>query len=158
MKTVQAGPWTLTRGSSITFGGRRNDTATQVRAPFSNPKGFRFRFFRKTFLSRLEDRLGMQDVQVDIPDFDEAFVLRGNDEDMIRRLLDSPRVRMLMKEQPSLMLEVRPCPDRTGIDELVFECPGTVLSPGHWKALELLFSAVLDRLQEMGIATQPSPS
>ena len=67
---------------------------TRMRAPYVNPEGFRFTIYRKGVFSDLGKLLGMQDIEVGDPDFDEAFIIKGNDESKVRDLFadrpDSP--------------------------------------------------------------------
>ena len=55
--------------------------------PYVNPEGFRFTIYRKSIFSDLGKLLGMQDIEVGDPDFDEAFIIKGNDESKVRELL-----------------------------------------------------------------------
>ena len=87
---AQVGPWTVTldMGTSDEDG---ESPATRLRAPYINPEGFRFTIYRKGFFSDLGKLLGMQDIEVGEPDFDEAFIIKGNDEDRVRVLFsDAP--------------------------------------------------------------------
>src|SRR4051812_3914320 len=52
-------------------------TYTRLRAPYINPEQFRFTIYRKGFFSGLGKLLGMQDIEVGDPDFDEAFIIKG---------------------------------------------------------------------------------
>jgi hypothetical protein len=71
---VHAKPWTITLDTYI-VSGVGNHVYTRLRAPYINPEGFRFTIYRMGFCD-----LGMQDIQVGDPEFDEAFVIKGNDE------------------------------------------------------------------------------
>ena len=62
-----------------------------MRAPYVNPEGFRFTIYRKGFFSDLGKLLGMQDIEVGDPEFDEAFIIKGNDEDRVRDALLRPQ-------------------------------------------------------------------
>ena len=48
-----------------------------MRAPYINPEGFRFTIYRKGFFSGLGKLLGMQDIEIGDPEFDEAFIIQG---------------------------------------------------------------------------------
>ena len=82
---VQAhvGPWTVTldMGTSDEDG---ESPATRLRAPYINPEGFRFTIYRKNLFSDLGKFLGMQDIEVGDPEFDEAFIIKGNDESKVQ--------------------------------------------------------------------------
>ena len=61
-----------------------------MRAPYVNPEGFRFTIYRKGIFSELGKLLGMQDIEVGDPEFDEAFIIKGNDEFKVRESLRRP--------------------------------------------------------------------
>ena len=50
---------------------------TRMRAPFSNPGGFRFSIHRASMFSYVGTLLGMQDIQVGHAEFDAEFVIQG---------------------------------------------------------------------------------
>ena len=89
---VQAhyGQWTVTLDTyteTYSDGNTAHSTFyTRLRAPYVNKDGFRFTIYRKSVFSGLGKVLGMQDVEVGYPEFDEAFVIKGNDETKLRAL------------------------------------------------------------------------
>jgi hypothetical protein len=94
---VQAhvGPWTITLDTHTVSTGHSHVTYTRMRAPYINPEAFRFTIDRKGLFSELGKLLGIQDIEVGDPEFDEAFVIKGNDESkVLARRLDraSPRI------------------------------------------------------------------
>jgi hypothetical protein len=157
---VQAhvGPWTVTLDTYTVSSGHSHVTYTRMRAPYVNPEGFRFTICRKGFFSDLGKLLGMQDVEVGDPDFDEAFIIKGNDEDRVRVLFSDPKIRQMIRDQPQIHLEVQ---DNEGwfgpkfpeeVDELHFQVVGVVKDVERLKALFDLFAALLDQLCKIGSA------
>src|SRR5215216_343597 len=69
---VTHGEWTVTLDTYAVSTGKVVVIFTRMRAPYVNPGGFRFRVYRKGVFSDLGKRLGMQDVEVGQPAFDEA--------------------------------------------------------------------------------------
>ena len=138
-------------------------TYTRMRAPYANADGFRFCVFRKHFLSGLVEALGFQDVKIGDAEFDEAFVVRGNEEPKLRRLFADAGLRRWMLAQPKLKFEVRDdegffrprFPE--GVDELRFFVPGVIKDVDRLKGLYELFAATLQRLCEMGSAYERDP-
>ena len=65
-------------------------TYTRMRAPYINPEGFRYTIYRKGLFSDLGKLLGMQDIEVGDPEFDEAFIIKANDEGRVRELFADP--------------------------------------------------------------------
>ena len=110
--------------------GHAHFTYTRMRAPYVNPEGLRFTVYRKGLFSELGKLLGMQDIEVGDPEFDEAFIVKGTDEAKVRELFADPEVRSLMLAQPQIRLEVKDSEGWFGpsfpedVDELHFQVPG----------------------------------
>ncbi len=167
---VQAhhGQWTITLDTytvSHSDGHTTNSTTyTRMRAPYVNKDGFRFTIYRKSIFSGLGKLLGMQDVEVGFPDFDEAFVIKGNDEGKLRALFANPRIRQLIEMQPSVHFTVKDdegwfsttFPE--GVDELYFSVVGVIKDVERLKALYDLFAETLNHLCHIGSAYENDPN
>jgi hypothetical protein len=157
---VQAhvGPWTETLDTYTVSSGHSHVTVTRIRVPYVNPEGFRFKIYRKGFFSDLGKLLGMQDIEVGDPEFDEAFIIKGNDEDRVRVLFSDPKIRQLVQDQPKIRLEVKDSEGWFGpkfpqdVDELHFQTVGVIKDVERLKSLFDLFAAVLDQLCRIGSA------
>ena len=160
---AQFGPWTVTLDTYTVHTGHAHFTYTRMRAPYVNPEGFRFTAYRKGLLSGLGRLLGMQDIEVGHPEFDEAFIVKGTDEFKVRELFDDAGVRSLLLAQPQIRLEVRDgegwfgpkFPE--GVDELHFQVAGVIKDVERLKGLFDLFAAVLDPLVRIGSAHDQEP-
>jgi len=138
-------------------------TYTRMRAPYVNADGFRFHLFRKHFLSGVAEWLGFQDVRIGEAAFDDAFVVRGNDEAKLRALLARPRLRALLEAQPEVSLRVvddegffrKKFP--AGVDKLEFIVVGVIKDIDRLKLLYELFAETLQALCEMGSAYEDHP-
>ena len=161
---VQAhvGPWTVTldMGTSDEDG---ESPATRLRAPYINPEGFRFTIYRKNLFSDLGKFLGMQDIEVGDPEFDEAFIIKGNDESKVHDLFANSKIRQMIQDQPKIWLRVK---DSEGwfdpkfpedVDELYFQVDGEIKDVERLKALFDLFAAVLDQLCRIRSAYKQEP-
>jgi len=169
---VQAhhGQWTITLDSYTTSHHNAathtgsSTTYTRLRAPYVNKDGFRFTVYRKTIFSGLGKLLGMQDVEVGYPEFDEAFIIQGNDEAKLRALFANPRIRQLMGMQPDIHMTVKDdegwfgthFPD--GVDELYFCLAGVIREVDRLKSLYYLFAEVLNQLCHIGSAYENDPN
>ena len=161
---VQAhvGPWivTLDVGRSDQDG---KTVVTRLRAPYVNPEGFRFTIYRKGFFSDLGKLLGMQDIEVGDPEFDEAFIIKGNDESKVRDLFANPKIRQMIQAQPQIRLDVKDSEGWFGpkfpedVDELHFQVLGVIKDVERLKSLFDLFAAVLDQLCKIGSAYKREP-
>jgi hypothetical protein len=108
---AQHGPWTITL-DAYTETLLANDVPmyteyTRIRAPYLNRDGFRFNIYRAGLLSGVSKWLGMQDVEVGFPAFDEAFIIQGNDEKKLRALFAHEQIRELIEAQSTIGLWVR---------------------------------------------------
>jgi hypothetical protein len=162
---VQAhvGPWSVTLD---TYRVRRHHhpdrhshvTYTRMRAAYVKPDGFRFRIYRKGFFSDLGKLLGMQNIAVGDPEFEETFIIKGNSEARVRDLFANARIRQMIQDQPEVRLEVKDSKGWSGprfpddVDELHFEVLGVMKDVERLKALFDLFAAVLDQLCRIGSA------
>jgi hypothetical protein len=153
---VQAhvGPWTVT----LDICSDGESQSTRIRAPYVNPEGFRFTIYRKGFFSNLGKLLGMQDIEVGDPEFDEAFIIKGNDEGKICGLFANSKIRQMILAQPKVRLEVKDSEGWSGpkfpegVDELHFQVLGVIKDVERLKTLFDLFAAVLDQLCRIGSA------
>jgi len=96
------GEWTVTLDTYTVSTGKSSITYTRMRAPYANPDGFIFAIYRKGIFSSIGKWLGMQDVCVGYPEFDEAFIIKGNNEWNLRRLFSNREIRRLISVQPDI--------------------------------------------------------
>jgi hypothetical protein len=155
--------WIVTLDTYVVSTGKVTTILTRMRAPYVNADNFRFKVYRKGFFTEFGKMLGMQDVEVGFPDFDEAFVVKGNDETKLRSLFSNTKIRELMAAQPSIHLEVRDdegwfgahFPE--GVDELRFHVVGVIKDINRLKLLFDLFAEVLNQLCHTGSAYERDP-
>ncbi len=139
-------------------------TDTRLRAPYVNADGFRFTIYRKSVFSGIGKLLGMQDVEVGYPGFDEAFIIQGNDQAKLKALFANERIRQLIWMQPSIYLTVkddegwfRPQFPK-GVDELYFRVSGVIKDLDRLKSLYYLFAETLNHLCHIGSAYDDDPN
>ena len=155
--------WTITLDAYTESSGESSQTYTRMRAPYVNKDGFRFTIYRKGFFSELGKLLGMQDIEIGEPAFDDDFIIKGNAETQVQELLSNPRIRSLIEQQPKVYLTVRDdegwfktrFPE--GVDELYFRVPGVVKDIDRLKALYDLFAEVLNHMCQIGSAYEDDP-
>ena len=182
---IQVKDWTVTFD---TYKKGKRPTFTRIRAPYVNKDGFRFTIYNRTLLSDLGKALGMQDVVVggpkfenlaplcgvpsyvdpyDIeigePEFDNEFIIKGNNEEKIRQLFSNIKIRDLMQSQPSIFLQVKDDEGffgdtfPAGVDELYFQTPGVIKDIERLKSLYYLIAEVLNMLCHIGSAYEDDP-
>lgn len=156
--------WTITLDTYTVSTGHAHETFTRIRAPFVSRDELRFRIYRKTAFSDMGKMLGMQDIEVGhSAQFDDDFIIQGNDDLKIRSLFASPEIRRLIDEQPKIRLELRDdegffsnhFPE--GVDALYFQVPGVIKDVDRLKELFDLFAEVLEELNRIGSATEENP-
>jgi hypothetical protein len=159
------GEWMVTLDTHTVSTGKSSVTYTRMRAPYLNPDGFKFDVYRKGIFSELGKLLGMQDVTVGYRDFDEDFIIKGNDEAKLRRLFSNEKIRELISAQPDIRFCVKDDelnfwgskgfpPD---VDELHFQVIGIIKDVDRLKQLYDLLSETLDELCRMGSAYEKDP-
>ena len=127
---AQVGTWTITVDTHTVHTQHSHVTYTRMRAPYVNPEGFRFTIYRKGIFSELGKLMGMQDIEVGDPGFDENFIIKGNDEFRVRDLFANRQIRQLIHDQPKIRLEVKDSEGWFGptfpddVDELHFQVLG----------------------------------
>jgi hypothetical protein len=157
------GEWIVTLDKHVVSTGKVTIVYTRMRAPFVNPGGFRFTVYRKGLFSDLGKLLGMQDVEIGDPMFDDPFIIQGNDEASVRELFSSARLRTLIAAQPQIHFQVKDdegwfgpkFPE--GVDELSFMVVGIITDVERLKALYELFAETLDQLCRVGSAYESAP-
>jgi hypothetical protein len=155
--------WTVTLDTYTVSTGRSSVTYTRLRAPYVNRDGFRFTIYRKTLFSGLGKLLGMQDIEVGDPFFDDQFIIKGNDEGKVRALFAHAPLRKLIQAQPAIHLTVkddegwfeREFPE--GVDELCFQVVGVIKDVARLKSLFELFALTLHCLCHLDSAYENDP-
>jgi hypothetical protein len=155
--------WTITLDTFTVSTGKSSHTYTRMRAPYVNPDGFRFTIYRKSVFTDLGKWLGMQDVLIGDPHFDDAFVIKGNDEKKLRHLFANQQLKSLIGFQPTIQLTVRDDEGwfgttfPQGVDELHFHVGGVIKDINRLKLLYDLFAETLEELCRMGSAYEGDP-
>jgi hypothetical protein len=160
---AHVGPWTITLDTYTESSGESAVTYTRMRAPYVNPDGFRFTIYRKGFFSELGKLLGMQDIEVGDEEFDEAFIIQGNDEARVQNLFAEPKLRQMILAQPKIRFSVKDSEGWFGpefpedVDELYFRAIGVIKDVDRLKGLFELFAMALDRLCRIGSGRKQEP-
>jgi hypothetical protein len=159
---ANVGNWTVSLDSYVVSTGKSAVVYTRFRAPFSNSSGLRFSIHRANIFTGIGKALGFQDIAIGDPSFDNAFVVTGNNEMLTTQLLQDTKIRELLEAQPDVNFDVRGSDgwfgDKlpTGYDELYFLAYGTITDINRIEALFELFSEVLHRLTDIGVAGSES--
>lgn len=155
-----ADAWTITLDVFSVQQGKSRQKYTRLRVPFVSLDDLRFQIHRKGLFSGLGKMLGAQDIEVGDPQFDEAFVIKGNNEAKVRALFANPYIRDLLHDQPEVWFELKDNEGRLwntlpeSVDVLHFEVEGVLKDIEQLKALFYLFTEVLQELYRQGTVSR----
>ncbi|MBK1813172.1 DUF3137 domain-containing protein [Clostridium sp. YIM B02505] len=155
--------WTVVLDTYVVSTGKSTITYTRMRAPFVNLDNFYFKIYRSGIFSGIGKMFGMEDINVGYPQFDDAFIIKGNSESKVKALFANDNIRRLIEYQPSISLEIKDdegyfkshFPD--GVDELYFNVVGVIKDVERLKELYELFAEVLKELSDIGSASTEEP-
>jgi hypothetical protein len=104
-------------------------------------------------------------VEIGDPLFDDAFIIKGNDETKLRQLFADAKLRELISAQPDIHFCVKDDENHLwgsrnfppDVDELYFQVTGVIKDVERLKLLFDLFAETLDQLCRMGAAYEKNP-
>jgi hypothetical protein len=155
-----ADAWTVTLDVFSVLRGKRRQKYTRLRVPFVSLDDLRFLIYRKGPFAGLGKLLGVQDIEVGEPVFDEAFVIQGNNEAKVRALFANPEIQNLLQDQPEVRFELKDNQGRfwetlpESVDVLQFQVKGVLKDVNQLKGLFYLFIEVLQELYLQGTVSR----
>jgi hypothetical protein len=155
--------WEITLDTYTVHTGKSTIIFTRMRAPYVNRDSFRFNIYRKNAFSWIGKLFGVKDIEIGDAFFDEEFIIQGEPEALVNRLLSNVEVRQLIQSQPDIHFQVKDDEGwfrtkfREGVDELYFEVVGIIKDKERLKNLFDLFALVLDELCRFGSAYEKNP-
>jgi hypothetical protein len=131
---------------------------TRIRASYAARDDFKFVIYRNGLFSTIAKFFGAQDVTVGYPEFDEAFIIKGNDESKVCSLFRNTKIRELMLSQDAIRLEVmehesmwdEKLPD--GVFQLYYISEEIMMDLEQLKTLHRLYIEILNQLAKIGSA------
>jgi hypothetical protein len=160
---AQVDNWIIVLDTYTVSTGKSSTTYTRMRAPFVNMDNFRFKIYRSGIFSKLGKLLGMQDVPVGYEEFDQEFIVKGNNEEKLEALFSNSRIRSLIEAQPRISLEIKDDEGifgkhfPQGVDQLYFVVHGVIKDIDTLKELYELFAEVLKQLCVIESASDEGP-
>lgn len=155
--------WTIYLDTYTVSTGKSSVTYTRVRAPFIKNEEFYFQIYTKGFFSELGKAFGMQDIIIGYEEFDDDYIIKGNDENQVIKFFSSAKIRSLIKTQPKIKLEIKKNEGMFGSafkeneNQLYFTVSGVIKDINLLKKLFELFIEVLNKLEDSGIANSQAP-
>ncbi|HAA54017.1 MAG TPA: hypothetical protein DCE42_04645 [Myxococcales bacterium] len=115
-----------------------------------------FTIFNEGIFSPVWKFLGAQDIEIGDPDFDQKFMIQGNDPHQIEQLFLDQHIQGLLIAMPNTRFEIRddegffgPHFD-VGVDELYLATSGIVKDQEILKSLIELFARTINKLVDIG--------
>ncbi|MBX9696026.1 MAG: hypothetical protein K2Z81_26805, partial [Cyanobacteria bacterium] len=134
---------------------------TTVHTSYKPVGGFQFAIHPQKWLDGFKKLAGMQDIIVGHEDFDKLFIIKGNDERLVKTLFEDPALVALLLDEPTIQLwahcentDSAPSSRTLYKDQnaLSLRVQGAVDDFERMKAIYKLKHKVLDRLVHIGAA------
>ena len=142
-----------------------DDIYTRIRTPFTHIGGLEFSIFPEHIFYSIGKLGGLTDIKVGDLDFDNRFVVRGNNEEKIKELLEPYEIRALIDSFYDPKFEIRdtvrdwPYPKFPGqLRVLYYECKGLIEDRNVIINLFLLYGLLIRRLVKIGCAKPEPPN
>lgn len=150
------GDWEILLDHFARSTGKSSIPYTRIRAPFTNVDNLYFKLYRRGFFSGIAKYFGMQDIQIKNEDFDNQFILKGNDEFKLGWIFDNTEVKKHLFDIDKIVLEIKENSGQfksstyeEGIDELYFERTGILKDLNQLRSLFELFAVILTKITEL---------
>ena len=155
--------WTIYLDTYTVSTGKSKITYTRMRLPFINTKKFLFKIYKKKVFSNIGKALGMQDIEIGYDYFDNDYIIKGNDELLIRRVFQNHEIRGLIEKQSRILLEIKNNEGNFGPkfkdneSELYFVSTGVIKDKERLKNLFELFVKIINEFEIIGITINQTP-
>jgi len=155
--------WTIYLDTYTVSTGKSHITYTRMRSPFINQKKFLFKLYRKGVFSNIGKAVGMQDIEIGYDYFDNDYIIKGNDEILIRRIFQNHEIRDLIEKQSRIILEIKDNEGRFGPkfkdneSELYFINIGVIKDKERLMNLFELFVKIINEFETMEITINQIP-
>jgi hypothetical protein len=126
---------TFTRGY-----GRNRTTFTRVRLPLKSPSGLTLEISEENLFTRIGKTFGMKEIETGDQELDARFVIKGQPENDILRLLMQGNLRQKLLETPALNIKLKD-------SALVYERRGQQMDGEYLQVLFSLLSDLADRVE-----------
>ena len=151
--------WTILLDTYTVNTGKSSVTYTRMRVPYKRENDIQFKLIRKNIFSGLGSYFGMPVIGTYDYDFDDEFVIKGNDESVIRDIFQNQDIKDRIKLQKKLILKTKPYKEKKSPadSELYFQMTGVLKDIEKLQNLFELFSEMMDELEKNGIASPDQP-
>jgi len=139
--------------------GKSSVTYTRMRTPFKRENDIEFKLSRKNIFSGIGSLFGNPVVSSYDYDFDDQYVIKGNDESVIREIFQNEELKECIRFQKGLVLRLYPYKPKKSLvsSELYFQMTGVLKDKEKLKNLFNMFKVLLDELIKNGVASEEEP-
>jgi len=135
--------------------GKSSVTYTRMRAAFKRIQDIQLRLTRRNIFSGIGSFFGMPVIGSYDYDFDDKYVLKGNDEGAVREIFQSTELKEAVILQKNLILKVYPYKEKKShfSSEIYFQVTGVIKDIDKLRNLFSMFTILLDEVVRLGIAS-----
>jgi len=140
--------------------GKSSVTYTRMRVPYKRENDIIFKLSRKNIFSGLGGLFGKPLIETYDYDFNDEFIIRGNDESVTREIFQNQSIKDRIKFQKKLILKTKPYKENKNMtdSELYFQMTGVLKDMEKLKNLFELFFEMMDELVKNGVASEEKPT
>jgi hypothetical protein len=163
---VQGKPWNITfHMQQKGVGGAVTDSSAAF-LPFKAKGPFSFDLHNRSLVGDASKIFGAQDIQIGEDEFDREYIIKGSDENAVKRIFGSQRIQELIKLQPHIKLYIQDEPKELaehgtvppGIHVLAFRDKAAINSYERLTLVHDLMLATLDEMMTNDLASPQDPN
>lgn len=142
----------------IDSGNEDSSTFHEICVTYVSPDGFECRLYEENFLSPLSKKLGFQDIVIGDRKFDKSYVIKGNDVEKTKMLLNSQPIKDCIYKEQGIRLYIQQIPkphNYVGIENvhrIIYSTANLLETPERIVQLFTLYCLILERLENIGSA------
>lgn len=152
--------WTILLDTYTVNTGKSSVTYTRMRVPYKCENDISFKLTRKNIFSGIGRMFGMPVVETYDYDFNDEFVLKSNDENVVKEIFQNSELKDRIKTQKRLILKCSPYKEKKSYTdgEIYFQMTGVLKDEVKLKNLFSLFYILLDEFVKNGVASEETPA
>ncbi|MBZ0186315.1 MAG: hypothetical protein K8F91_08720 [Candidatus Obscuribacterales bacterium] len=85
-------------------GSKGQSDYSTVEVNYKSTGDFKFAIHPEGFVQGFQKLLGMQDIVIGHEDFDKGFIVKGNDEERVKKLFEDAALKRLILDEPNIQL------------------------------------------------------
>jgi hypothetical protein len=157
---VPMNPWTVTFETNT-----KGKPHSRILLPYDSKADFAFEIYNRNWIADAQKKFGLQDIIVGYEDFDRDFIIKGNEENKVKKLFSSEPLREMIQLQKAVRLSIHKngalkafgkVP--AGVNILAFDEDDELNSFDRLVSLLELMRAIMSQLCELGVATNKDPN